>query len=58
MDERGVVKLILKLLKSRNDYIRDAAAGALGGMVKHGAITHPHMILELTDVTQRNSGLP
>jgi len=52
MVEGGALKLILKMLESRKDYVRETAAGALGGMAGHRAIIHPCTIVELTDSTE------
>jgi hypothetical protein len=57
MVEGGAVIFILKILKNKKYYLRTTAAAMLSGMAEHGAIIHPCTIVELTDSTQRTSGV-
>jgi len=58
MVEGGALKLILKMLKSKKNDLRETAAGTLGKMVEHGVINHLRVIVELTNLTQRTSVAP
>jgi len=58
MIEADAVKLIVKMLESQDNNVQRSSVRAVGKMVEHGAICHPRVTFELTDLTQRTSVVP
>jgi hypothetical protein len=46
MIEAGAIESITNMLQHENDSVQNVAAYALSGMAEHGAITHPHLVVE------------
>jgi HEAT repeat protein len=58
MIEADAIKLVVKMLESQDNNVRWSAVRAVRKMAEHGATNQPCMIVELTDLTQKNSGMP
>jgi hypothetical protein len=56
--EADAIKWIVQMLESQNDDVRWSTVHTVGRMAEHGVIIHLCMIFELTNSTQRTSGVP